>query len=47
MHRINSTEVKALTDSYISYEEFVLVNNLLKEHDEKKKRNEKFKSFIK
>ena len=31
---------KAFTDSYNSHDEFVLVNNLLKEYDER--RNQKF-----
>ena len=36
--KLNSTEIiiaKALTDSYISYDELVLVNNVLKEYDMK------------
>ena len=31
---------KALTDSYISHDELVLINNVLKEYDER--RNQKF-----
>ena len=38
--KLNSIEVlvsKALIDSVISYDEFVLINNVLKEYDEMKK----------
>ena len=37
--KLNSTEIsvsKALTESYISHDEFVVVNNVLKEHDDTK-----------
>ena len=39
--KLNSIDVlisKASTDSYISYDEFVLVNNMLKEYDDTKKK---------
>ena len=39
-NKFNTTEVlicKALIDSYISHEDFVSVNNILREHDEMKK----------
>ena len=38
-YKLNSTEVlisKALVDSVISHDEFVLINNVLKEYDEMK-----------
>ena len=38
--KLNNTEVlisKSLIDSYISYDEFVLVNNVLREYNETKK----------
>ena len=37
--KLNASEVlisKALIDSYISHDEFVLVNNMLREYNEKK-----------
>ena len=42
---LNSIEVlisKALIDSVISYDEFVLINDLLKEYDEMKEENKNF-----
>ena len=45
--KINSIEVlisKSLIDSYISHDEFVLVNNELKEYDDVKKRNQNLKT---
>ena len=46
--KLNSIEVlisKTLIDSGISYDEFVLINNVIKEYNEKKK-NKKFKDLI-
>ena len=43
--KLNSIEVlisKALIDSVISNDEFVLINNLLKEYEEIKEKNQKF-----
>ena len=43
--KLNSIEVlisKALIDSVISNDEFVLINNLLKEYEEIKEKNHKF-----
>ena len=43
--KLNSIEVlisKALLDSNISYNEFVLINNILKEYYAMKKKNQKF-----
>ena len=37
---------KALNDSFISHDEFVLVNNVLKEYDEMKKEIKNFNLFI-
>ena len=37
LNRIEVLSSKALIDSYISRDEFVLVNNLLKEYDMKEK----------
>ena len=47
--KLNSIEVlisKALIDSNISHDEFVLINNVLKEYEEER-RNQKFKDLIK
>ena len=47
--KLNSIEVlisKALIDSNISHDEFVLINNMLKEYEEER-RNQKFKDLIK
>ena len=46
--KLNSIEVlisKALIDLYISHDEFVLVNNVLNEYDDMKKRNQTFNDF--
>ena len=46
--KLNSIEIlisKTLIDSGISYDEFVLINNVVKEYNEKKK-NKKFKDLI-
>ena len=48
--KLNSIEVlisKALVDSNISHDEFFLVNNLLKEHDNLKEEIKNLKSFNK
>ena len=51
--RLNSIEVlisKALIDSNMSHDEFVLINNVLKEYDNMKEETKKFKdlnSFLK
>ena len=48
--KLNSTEVlrsKALIDSVISHDEFLLTNNMLKEYCKIKKRSKKFKDLIK
>ena len=48
--KLNSTEVlrsKALIDSVISHDEFLLTNNMLKEYSKIKKRSKKFKDLIK
>ena len=51
--RLNSIEVlisKALIDSNMSHNEFVLINNVLKEYDNMKEETKKFKdlnSFLK
>ena len=51
--RLNSIEVlisKALIDSNVSHDEFVLINNVLKEYDNMKEETKKFKdlnSFLK
>ena len=37
---------KLLINSYISHDELVLINNVLKEYDVMKKRNQKSKTFI-
>ena len=37
---------KALNDSFISHDEFVLVNNVLKEYDEMKEEIKNFNLFI-
>ena len=45
--KLNSIEVlisKALVDSNISYDEFVLTNNVLKEYDDIKEKNEKLET---
>ena len=47
--KLNTTEVlisKALVDSYISYDEFVLENNVLREYDDMKEEIKKSKDFI-
>ena len=47
--KLNGTEVlisKALIDSVISHDEFVLINNALKEYDEMKKIIKKIKYLI-
>ena len=38
---------KALIDWVFSHNEFVLINNILKEYNQIKKRNQKFKGLIK
>ena len=46
-NNLNSIEIlisKALTDSYIYHDEFVLVNNVLKEYDEMKGEIKKLKT---
>ena len=46
-NNLNSIEIlisKALTDSYICHDEFVLVNNVLKEYDEMKGEIKKLKT---
>ena len=48
-NKLNNIEAlisRTLTDSYISHDEFVLVNDALREYDGMKKRNQKFKDFI-
>ena len=45
--KLNSIEVlisKALINSYISHDELVLVNNVLKEYDDMKEENENLKT---
>ena len=47
--KLNSTEVlisKALIDSVISYDEFVLINNVIKEYDEMKEEIKTLKTQI-
>ena len=47
--KLNSTEVlvyKALIDSNISHDQFVLINNALKEYDDMIKEIKQFKDFI-
>ena len=47
--KLNTTEVlisKALIDSYFSYDEFVLENNVLREYGEMKEEIKKYKDFI-
>ena len=36
---------KALTDSNISHDEFLLINSMLKEHDDIKEKTQKFKDL--
>ena len=47
-YKLNSTEVlisKALIDSNISHDEFVLINNVLKEYDDMKEKIENLKTW--
>ena len=47
--KLNIIEVlisKALIDLNISHDKFVLINNMLKEYEEMKERNQKFKDLI-
>ena len=46
--KLNNIEVfisKALIDSYISYDEFVLLNNALREYDDMKEGNKHLKTL--
>ena len=48
--KLNSTEVlisKALIDSSSSYDEFALINNVLKQYEEEKEEMKKLKHLIK
>ena len=46
LNRIEVLISKAFIDSNTSQDEFVLMNNVLKEYDEMKKKNQKFKDLI-
>ena len=45
LNRIEVLIFKALIDSVISHDEFVLINNVLKEHNEIKEENKNLKTY--